>query len=81
MGARSIVPTRRSWSLPTAALIYLPHGDASLARRLVSFLSGLDYVGALFADDRYGATPGALALSNIALQGSSKLPRPAIVVS
>ena len=62
-------------------LIYLPHGDAPQARRLLSFLSRLDYVGALFADDQYGALPGALRLSNIALQGSSKLPRPAIVVS
>jgi arylsulfatase A-like enzyme len=62
-------------------LIYLPHGNARVARRLVEFLSGLDYVGALFADDRYGRLPGALRLSNIALQGGSKLPRPAIVVS
>jgi Type I phosphodiesterase / nucleotide pyrophosphatase len=62
-------------------LIYLPHGDARLARRLVEFLSTLDYVGALFADDRYGRLPGALRLSDIALQGGSKLPRPAIVVS
>jgi len=62
-------------------LIYLPHGDAALARRLVGFLTGLDYVGALFADDQYGALPGALPLSRIALLGASKLPRPAIVVS
>ena len=62
-------------------LIYLPHGDALLARRLVAYLSGLDYVGGLFADDRYGRLPGALPLSDIALQGSSRLPRPAIVVS
>jgi hypothetical protein len=62
-------------------LIYLPHGDAQQARRVLSLLSRLDYVGALFADDRFGALPGALPLSSIALQGSSKLPRPAIVVS
>jgi arylsulfatase A-like enzyme len=62
-------------------LIYLPHGDAALARRLGGFLTGLDYVGALFADDQYGALPGALPLSRIALLGASKLPRPAIVVS
>jgi arylsulfatase A-like enzyme len=61
-------------------LIYLPHGDARRARRLVSFLSALDYVGALFVDDQYGKLPGALRLSDIALHGSSKLPRPAIVV-
>jgi len=62
-------------------LIYLPHGDAALARRLLAYLAGLDYVGALFADQRYGALPGALPLSAIALVGSSRLPRPAIVVS
>jgi hypothetical protein len=62
-------------------LLYLPHDDAQLARRLVAFLSGLDYVGALFADDRYGKLPGALPLSSIALQGSSRLPRPSIAVS
>ena len=62
-------------------LIYLPHGDAAQARRLAAFLSGLDYVGALFADDQYGSLPGALPLSSIALLGASKLPRPAIVVS
>ena len=62
-------------------LIYLPHGDASLARRLLTYLAGLDYVGALFADQRYGRLRGALPLSDIALVGSSRLPRPAIVVS
>jgi arylsulfatase A-like enzyme len=62
-------------------LVYLPHGDAPQARRLVSFLSGLDYVGALFANDQYGGLPGALPLSSIALRGASKLPQPAIVVS
>jgi arylsulfatase A-like enzyme len=62
-------------------LIYLPHGDAPLARRLVAYLAGLDYVGALFVDNLYGRLPGALPLSAIALQGSSRLPRPAIVVS
>jgi arylsulfatase A-like enzyme len=62
-------------------LIYLPHGDAPQARRLVSFLSGLDYVGALFANDQYGELPGALPMSSVALRGASKLPQPAIVVS
>jgi hypothetical protein len=62
-------------------LIYLPNGSAALARRLVGILASLDYVGALFADDRFGALPAALPLSSIALRGHSKLPRPAIVVS
>jgi hypothetical protein len=61
-------------------LIYLPHGDARLARRLLAYLASCDYVGALFADARYGKLRGALPLSDIALVGSSRLPRPAIVV-
>jgi predicted AlkP superfamily pyrophosphatase or phosphodiesterase len=62
-------------------LIYLPHGDAALARRLLTYLASQDYVGALFADEGYGRLAGALPLSDIALVGSSRLPRPAIVVS
>jgi Type I phosphodiesterase / nucleotide pyrophosphatase len=62
-------------------LIYLPHGDGAQLRRLVALLARLDYVGALFVDDRYGSQPGALRLSDIALVGGSRLPRPAIVVS
>ncbi len=62
-------------------LVYLPHGDAAQARALLSVLASLDYVGALFTDDRFGALPGALPLSSIGLQGGSRLPRPAVVVS
>ena len=61
-------------------LVYLPHGDGAQARALLSVLAGLDYVGALFVDDRYGPLPGALPLTSIGLQGSSRLPRPAVVV-
>ena len=61
-------------------LIYLPHGDARLARRLLTYLASLDYVGALFADRHYGSQRGTLPLSDIALVGSSRMPRPAIVV-
>jgi hypothetical protein len=62
-------------------LIYLPHADAAQARRLLGVLASLDYVGALFVDDQYGALPGALALTSIALEGSARLPRPSMVVS
>jgi type I phosphodiesterase/nucleotide pyrophosphatase len=62
-------------------LIYLPRGDVSLARRVAASLIELDYVGALFVDDRFGPIPGALPLSSIALQGSARMPRPALVVS
>ena len=62
-------------------LIYLPHGDRQLARRIAALLTGLDYVGALFVDEQFGAIPGALPLSSIALQGSARLPHPAMVLS
>jgi len=62
-------------------LIYLPHGNVLQARRIASLLTGLDYLGALFVDDRYGAVPGALPLSSIGLEGSARLPHPAMVVS
>jgi hypothetical protein len=62
-------------------LIYLPHGDAAQARRVAAVLAGLDYVGALFVDDRFGRIPAALPLSSIALSGSARLPRPAMVVA
>ncbi len=61
-------------------LVYLPHGDAAQARSLLKLLASLDYVGALFVDERYGSLPGALPLASIGLQGSSRLPRPAVVV-
>jgi hypothetical protein len=62
-------------------LIYLPRSDAALARRIAAFLLQQDYVGALFVDDQYGKLPGTLPLSSIALVGSARTPRPALVVS
>jgi arylsulfatase A-like enzyme len=61
-------------------LIYLPDGNRELTRRVVTFLSGLDYVGALFVQDALGPLPGALPFSSINLTGSARLPSPAIVV-
>ncbi|HLI77307.1 MAG TPA: alkaline phosphatase family protein [Acidobacteriaceae bacterium] len=67
-------------------LIYAPTRDAGVVRRTVAALAGLDYVGGIFADESYcGETmadcPGALPLKAIGLNGSSKLPRPAIAVA
>ncbi len=63
-------------------LIYLPGADAaSLAPRIVQFLTTQDYVGAIFAADRFGNIPGALPLSAVNLTGSALTPQPAIVVS
>lgn len=62
-------------------LIYLPSADAALARRVVEALEGFDYIGAIFLDEQYGSLPGTLPLSSIALQGSAKLPRPALLVA
>src|SRR4029077_8434076 len=62
-------------------LIYLPAHDPDMLEKIVAFLAQQDYAGGLFVDDDYGPMPGALPLSTIRLTGSSKLPRPAIVVS
>jgi len=62
-------------------LIYLPTRDPVTMEKIVAFLARQDYVGGIFADDDYGRVPGALPLSTIRLVGSSKLPRPSIVVA
>jgi hypothetical protein len=62
-------------------LIYLPKHDPETAKKIVAFLAGQDYVGAIFASSRYGEIPGALPLSDIRLLGSSKVPAPSVVVS
>ena len=64
-----------------ADLIYIPNHERALARRLVDFLSGQDYIGGLFVDPAFGALRGALPLSAVALEGSARMPRPSIVVS
>jgi arylsulfatase A-like enzyme len=62
-------------------LIYLPHGDAALARRVAQLLAGFDYIGGIFAAQTYGPLPGTLPLSTLDLSGDTKLPTPAIVVA
>jgi len=62
-------------------LIYLPTQDTNTLGKVVAFLARQDYVDGLFVDDDYGKVPGALPLSAIRLTGSSKVPRPSIVVT
>ncbi len=62
-------------------LIYIPDGSADTLRRVVDRLMVYDYVSGVFVDDRYGNVPGTLPLSAVNLAGSSKTPRPAIVVA
>jgi arylsulfatase A-like enzyme len=62
-------------------LIYLPTRDPETMEKIVAFLARQDYVGGIFVDDEYGKLPGALPISTIRLAGSSKVPRPSIVVA
>jgi arylsulfatase A-like enzyme len=61
-------------------LVYIADHDRAMASRIVEFLSSQDYVGALFVDPALGAIAGTLPLSAIALEGSTRMPRPSIVV-
>ena len=62
-------------------LIYVPDGSSETVRHVVDRLLTYDYVSGLFVDDKYGDVPGTLPLSAVNLIGSSKVPRPAIVVA
>ena len=69
-------------------LIYLPQegmdkaeSNRHLAQTIAEFLAQQDYVGGIFVRDDLGDLPGTLPLSAIGLMGSTKLPKPAIVVS
>lgn len=66
-------------------LLYVPSGSVDVVRTTIGVLMQLDYVGGIFVDDKYCATPtdcpGALPLSSIGLTGHSAVPRPAIVVT
>jgi arylsulfatase A-like enzyme len=62
-------------------LVYVAGHDRVMARKIVDFLSSQDYIGALFVDPAFGAIPGTLPLSAVALEGSAWMPRPSIVVS
>jgi hypothetical protein len=62
-------------------LIYLPHRDPELARKIADILSRQDYVGALFVDAAFGVIPGTLPTSLLALDGATRMPRPALIVA
>lgn len=66
-------------------LIYVPGKNAALVHQTVDLLTQLDYVGGIFVDDAYCASPtdcpGALPMSKIGLIGKSNVPRPAIAVT
>ena len=62
-------------------LVYVPNGDAGRVKQIAALLLQYDYVGGVFVDDQYGEVPGALPLSAIGLVGSTKVPRPALVVA
>ena len=62
-------------------LIYVPGAQSAIVRTLVERLLAYDYVGGVFVDDAFGDVPGALSFSAIGLTGTTRLPRPAIVVA
>ena len=47
----------------------------------MQFLSGQDYVAALFVNDKLGKFAGALSMSDVNLMGSARTPQPSIYVS
>ena len=64
-------------------LIYLPNPDTApaMAKKVIQFLEGQDYVSGLFVDDKLGSFPGTLSLSSINLEGKAITPIPTIVVN
>jgi Type I phosphodiesterase / nucleotide pyrophosphatase len=62
-------------------LVYVPGKDRALAARIVEALLAQDYVSGLFVDSKLGSFPGSLPLSAINMQGSSRTPRPSIVIN
>ncbi|MBV8751662.1 MAG: alkaline phosphatase family protein [Hyphomicrobiales bacterium] len=62
-------------------LVYVLNRDRALVARIVEALFAQDYVSGLFVDDDLGPIAGTLALSDINLRGSAKMPVPSIVVN
>jgi hypothetical protein len=62
-------------------LIYVPDHNPATVKAIVAFLANQDYTGGIFVDDAFGAIPGSLPLSAIALKGNTAMPTPAVVVS
>jgi hypothetical protein len=62
-------------------LVYIPDGDKEIAAKVVDALLTQDYVSGLFVHSRFGRIPGTLSLADVALEGASVMPSPAIVVN
>jgi hypothetical protein len=66
-------------------LLYVPSKNVDVVRETIGILTQLDYVGGIFVDDMFcpaaSDCPGALPMSAIGLVGSSRVPRPAIIVT
>jgi hypothetical protein len=62
-------------------LVYIPDGDRETATKVVDALLKQDYVSGLFVHSQFGRIPGTLPLSEIALEGRSVTPPPAIVIN
>ena len=66
-------------------LLYVPDKSPQVVHQMIGILAQLDYLGGIFVDDRYCPSandcPGALPMSAVGLVGSSRVPRPAIVVA
>jgi predicted AlkP superfamily pyrophosphatase or phosphodiesterase len=62
-------------------LIYLPDGDKAVAKRIVDILLTEDYVSGIFVDSKLGKFAGTLSLDDIALEGSTITPHPAIAIN
>ncbi len=62
-------------------LVYIPDGDRETATKVIEALLKQDYVSGLFVHSQFGRIPGTLPLSEIALDGHSVTPAPAIVIN
>ncbi len=63
-------------------LVYIPSGSPDVLKQVVAVLLKQDYVSGLFVNEDFGAIPpGTLPLTAINLQGSTDLPKPAVVVN
>ncbi len=86
IGSRAVVAKDSGADIAIASsggcvLIYLVKHNPKLASRMVSFFLTQDYVGGIFVNKKQcGELPGTLGLDSIHLEGTAKLPTPAIVV-
>ncbi len=62
-------------------LIYLPDHDSARLKQIADFLVTQDYVSGLFANSRYGETPGTLTLADVNLEGATQMPTPDLVIN